>query len=180
MTSKSLTYADAGVSIDAGNALVKAIGPMARSTARPGADADLGGFGGFFDLKAAGYDERVHLDEQSDLPQFFGKCDIVVLPTLRDGSARKVLEASAAGCPVVATRLACMAEMIKDGHTGLLVPPNNHRALADALALLLASPALRNEMGRQARVHVEEHFSLEAMLDAFEAVVIPEELATAG
>ena len=49
------TYADAGVSIDAGNALVKAIGPLARSTARPGADAELGGFGGFFDLKAAGY-----------------------------------------------------------------------------------------------------------------------------
>ncbi len=55
MSQKPLTYADAGVSIDAGNALVKAIGPLARSTARPGADAELGGFGGFFDLKAAGY-----------------------------------------------------------------------------------------------------------------------------
>jgi phosphoribosylformylglycinamidine cyclo-ligase len=52
-----LTYKDAGVSIDAGNALVKAIGPIARSTARPGADAELGGFGGFFDLKAAGYSD---------------------------------------------------------------------------------------------------------------------------
>jgi phosphoribosylformylglycinamidine cyclo-ligase len=55
MSQKPLTYADAGVSIDAGNALVKAIGPLARSTARPGAEAELGGFGGFFDLKAAGY-----------------------------------------------------------------------------------------------------------------------------
>src|SRR5437870_3465657 len=55
MSQKPLTYADAGVSIDAGNALVKAIGPLAKSTARPGADAELGGFGGFFDLKAAGY-----------------------------------------------------------------------------------------------------------------------------
>ena len=52
---KPLTYADAGVSIAAGNALVKAIAPLARATARPGADAELGGFGGFFDLKAAGY-----------------------------------------------------------------------------------------------------------------------------
>jgi phosphoribosylformylglycinamidine cyclo-ligase len=51
------TYAKAGVSIAAGNALVKAIGPLARSTARPGANADLGGFGGFFDLKAAGYSD---------------------------------------------------------------------------------------------------------------------------
>jgi phosphoribosylformylglycinamidine cyclo-ligase len=49
------TYAKAGVSIAAGNALVKAIAPLARATARPGADAALGGFGGFFDLKAAGY-----------------------------------------------------------------------------------------------------------------------------
>jgi phosphoribosylformylglycinamidine cyclo-ligase len=56
MTSdESYTYAKAGVSIAAGNALVKAIGPLARSTRRPGADADLGGFGGFFDPKAAGY-----------------------------------------------------------------------------------------------------------------------------
>ena len=52
---ESYTYARAGVSIAAGNALVKAIAPLAKSTARPGADASLGGFGGFFDLKAAGY-----------------------------------------------------------------------------------------------------------------------------
>src|SRR5688500_1139216 len=51
----SYTYAKAGVSIAAGNALVKAIAPLAKATARPGADASLGGFGGFFDLKAAGY-----------------------------------------------------------------------------------------------------------------------------
>ena len=52
---ESYTYAQAGVSIDAGNALVRAIAPLARSTRRPGADADLGGFGGLFDLKAAGF-----------------------------------------------------------------------------------------------------------------------------
>jgi len=52
---ESYTYAKAGVDIAAGNALVKAIAPLARATARPGADAALGGFGGFFDLKAAGY-----------------------------------------------------------------------------------------------------------------------------
>ena len=52
---KSYSYAQAGVSIAAGNALVKAIGPLAKSTARPGAEPQLGGFGGFFDLRAAGY-----------------------------------------------------------------------------------------------------------------------------
>lgn len=51
----SYSYAQAGVSIAAGNALVKAIGPLAKATARPGANAELGGFGGFFDLKAAGF-----------------------------------------------------------------------------------------------------------------------------
>lgn len=51
----SYTYAQAGVDIAAGNALVKAIAPLARATARPGADAALGGFGGFFDLRAAGF-----------------------------------------------------------------------------------------------------------------------------
>jgi len=51
----SYSYEKAGVSIAAGNALVKAIGPLAKATARPGADAQLGGFGGFFDPRAAGY-----------------------------------------------------------------------------------------------------------------------------
>ena len=51
----SYTYADAGVSIAAGNALVRAIAPLAKSTRRAGADAELGGFGGLFDLKAAGF-----------------------------------------------------------------------------------------------------------------------------
>ena len=52
-----LTYADAGVDIDAGEALVEAIKPLAKSTRRPGADPSLGGFGALFDLKAAGYDD---------------------------------------------------------------------------------------------------------------------------
>jgi phosphoribosylaminoimidazole synthetase len=54
-----VAYADSGVDIDAGNALVDAIKPLVRSTRRPGADAELGGFGGLFDLKAAGYRDPV-------------------------------------------------------------------------------------------------------------------------
>ena len=49
----ALTYADSGVDIDAGNAMVEAIKPLVRATRRPGADAEIGGFGGLFDLKAA-------------------------------------------------------------------------------------------------------------------------------
>ncbi|WP_406858378.1 phosphoribosylformylglycinamidine cyclo-ligase [Alsobacter sp. KACC 23698] len=54
-----LTYAQAGVDIDAGNAMVEAIKPLVRATARPGADAVIGGFGGLFDLKAAGFKDPV-------------------------------------------------------------------------------------------------------------------------
>lgn len=54
---ESYTYAKAGVSIDAGNALVRAIGPLVKATARPGATSEIGGFGGFFDPKAAGYSD---------------------------------------------------------------------------------------------------------------------------
>jgi len=58
-TKDGLTYRDAGVDIDAGEALVARIAPAARSTRRRGADADLGGFGGLFDLKAAGFKDPI-------------------------------------------------------------------------------------------------------------------------
>ena len=54
-----LTYAEAGVDIDAGNAMVEKIKPLVRSTRRPGADVEIGGFGGLFDLKAAGFTDPV-------------------------------------------------------------------------------------------------------------------------
>jgi phosphoribosylaminoimidazole synthetase len=58
-TRRPVGYADAGVDVDAGNLLVEAIKPLVRETRRPGADAELGGFGGLFDLKAAGYTDPV-------------------------------------------------------------------------------------------------------------------------
>ncbi len=54
-----LTYAQAGVDIDAGNDMVEAIKPLVRATRRPGADAEIGGFGGLFDLKAAGFTDPI-------------------------------------------------------------------------------------------------------------------------
>ena len=56
---KGLTYAEAGVDIDAGNDMVEAIKPLVRATRRPGADAEIGGFGGLFDLKAAGFKDPI-------------------------------------------------------------------------------------------------------------------------
>src|SRR6476469_5511751 len=54
-----MTYAEAGVDIDAGNAMVETIKPLVRATRRPGADAEIGGFGGLFDLKAAGFKDPI-------------------------------------------------------------------------------------------------------------------------
>src|SRR5512134_1224130 len=54
-----ITYRDSGVDIDAGNSLVEAIKPLVKGTRRPGADADLGGFGGLFDLKRAGFADPI-------------------------------------------------------------------------------------------------------------------------
>src|SRR5690554_313903 len=59
LPSNGLSYKQAGVDIDAGNALVEAIKPAVRSTRRPGADGEIGGFGGVFDLKAAGFSDPV-------------------------------------------------------------------------------------------------------------------------
>ncbi|NWG46125.1 MAG: phosphoribosylformylglycinamidine cyclo-ligase [Alphaproteobacteria bacterium] len=59
MSRAPLTYAQAGVDIDAGNALVKAIGPLAKATARPGTESALGGFGALFDLRAAGFSDPI-------------------------------------------------------------------------------------------------------------------------
>jgi phosphoribosylformylglycinamidine cyclo-ligase len=59
MADKGLTYAEAGVDIDAGNRMVELIKPLVRATARAGADAEIGGFGGLFDLKGAGFSDPV-------------------------------------------------------------------------------------------------------------------------
>src|SRR3954465_7221203 len=59
MSKKGLTYAKSGVDIDAGNRMVELIKPLVKATARPGADAEIGGFGGFFDLKGAGFTDPV-------------------------------------------------------------------------------------------------------------------------
>src|SRR5262245_54306062 len=59
MADKGLTYASSGVDIDAGNRMVELIKPLLRKTARPGADAEIGGFGGLFDLRRAGFSDPV-------------------------------------------------------------------------------------------------------------------------
>ena len=101
MTSSTpLTYADSGVDIDAGNAMVDQIKPMVRATRRPGADAEIGGFGGLFDLKAAGFKD----------PILVAANDGVDLSLARQGGSEQVLSLRVIGfglngSPVLRKRL---------------------------------------------------------------------------
>src|ERR687895_590880 len=72
---KPYTYTQAGVDIAAGNALVRAIAPLAKATARPGADASLGGFGGFFDLQQAGYKDPLLVGKTAEMPGMYAPGD---------------------------------------------------------------------------------------------------------
>jgi colanic acid/amylovoran biosynthesis glycosyltransferase len=98
----------------------------------------------------------------------YGDADVFVLPCViasdgdRDGIPTVILEAMAMGLPVVSTDLSGIPEAVVDGTTGLLVRPEDPTALADALARLLDDSGLRERMGRQGRLRVEEMFDAEA------------------
>ncbi|MBV9849447.1 MAG: glycosyltransferase, partial [Armatimonadetes bacterium] len=85
------------------------------------------------------------------LLRLFADADLFVFPTRGDCLPLAVMEALAAGLPVVTTRVAALPEAVAHGETGWVVPPDDPQALADALALLIADPALRARLGEQAR-----------------------------
>ena len=86
---------------------------------------------------------------------------MLVQPSRADNLPLAVLEAMAAGLPVVGTRVGGIPELVVDGETGVLVEPEDPPALAEALDSLAASPELRRELGRAGRARGIEHFSPE-------------------
>jgi glycosyltransferase involved in cell wall biosynthesis len=99
----------------------------------------------------------------ADTAAFLAKVDLFAMPSLSEGLGVAALEAMAAGKAVVATNVGGLAESVLDGVTGILVPPRDPAAIADAIARLVRSPSLAKEMGRQGREHVMKHFTLEQM-----------------
>jgi glycosyltransferase involved in cell wall biosynthesis len=95
-----------------------------------------------------------------DVPERLASADIFVLSSRYEGMPIAVLEAMAAGLPVVATDLGGLREMITAEGTQLLVPPGDPRALADSIARLVSDPALRDRLGSANRARVEDRFSL--------------------
>jgi glycosyltransferase involved in cell wall biosynthesis len=105
-----------------------------------------------------------------DVPALLAAADLFVLPSLDDAFPTAILEAMAAGLPVVATRAGGIPEIVDDGATGLLVPPGDAAALARAVSALLADPAARRALGEAGRRRAGERFSTAAWLGRLQRV----------
>jgi len=109
--------------------------------------------------------------------------DVFVLPSYREAMPMSILEAMAAAKPVVATRVNGVPEVVVDGVTGLLVPPGNPDALAEAILKLLQNPEMARDMGIAGRKRVQKHFNLdklhEQVFALYEEVVVKKHGVTA-
>jgi glycosyltransferase involved in cell wall biosynthesis len=104
---------------------------------------------------------RVHRDLGPNDPQLlalFRTADIFALPTYADCLAVVLGEAMASGLPIITTAVGAHAEVVRDGHNGIIVPPGDVNALGTALSRLAADPSLRNQMGHVGRLLAEERF----------------------
>jgi glycosyltransferase involved in cell wall biosynthesis len=90
--------------------------------------------------------------------------DVFVMSSVSEGLGTSLLDAMACGKPVVATTAGGMPEVVDDGRTGLLVPPRDHTAMADAIVRLLRDAALRERMGAAGMARVRSEFSTERMV----------------
>ena len=93
-----------------------------------------------------------------DLPRFYADLDVLVVSSRNEGTPVSAIEAMAAGCAVVATRVGGVPDLIDDGRTGTLVAPDDPAALAAAIGRVLDDPTRAERMRRAARVDVEKRF----------------------
>jgi glycosyltransferase involved in cell wall biosynthesis len=100
------------------------------------------------------------LGHRDDIPEIWRDSTIGVLPSwYREGIPRSLLEAAACGRALVTTDMPGCREIVRDGENGLLVPPRDADALANAIQTLLGDPAMRRRMGRAGRERVEREFT---------------------
>jgi glycosyltransferase involved in cell wall biosynthesis len=124
-------------------------------------------------------DRIVFTGRREDVAAITGEIDVAVLPSLREAQGISILEAMARRKPVVASAVGGIPEVLTNGLDGLLVPPGDPVALANACIRLACSPELRARVGEAGRATVEARFSLDAMVRQIEEVY-DEELVRAG
>jgi glycosyltransferase involved in cell wall biosynthesis/peptidoglycan/xylan/chitin deacetylase (PgdA/CDA1 family) len=118
--------------------------------------------------RAAGLSDRVDfLGFQPKVATLLPTMDVFALPSRSEGIPLALLEAMAASRPCIATRVGGVPEVIEDGVNGLLVPPEDPAALANAIRRLLKDPTLRDRLGRAALEHVRKEWSEEAMAHGY-------------
>jgi glycosyltransferase involved in cell wall biosynthesis len=105
---------------------------------------------------------------RNDLASLYSAFDVFVLSSLREGSPGVVLEAMASECPVVATAVGGVPEIIQDRRSGLLVPPGDAESLASSLAELLGNGSQRDLLAHSGRARVQDRFSLDRIADQYE------------
>jgi glycosyltransferase involved in cell wall biosynthesis len=110
----------------------------------------------------------VFTGRRDDVPSVTAALDVAVLPSYREALGLVILEAMALSRPVVATNVGGIPEMVEDGVTGLLVPPRDPGALADAIVRLLTDHPLADTLGRNGYRLVRERFGVERMMAALE------------
>jgi glycogen(starch) synthase len=102
---------------------------------------------------------------REELRKYYYEADLCVVPSLADNSPYVVYEAMAAGLPVVASRVGGIPELVEDGVTGLLVPPNDPESLAEAVIELLRDDVRRKEMGQRGRERIIRLANLKENVD---------------
>lgn len=116
-------------------------------------------------VNAAGLEDRVIFTGfRTDIPQILAAVDLFVMPSVSEGLGTAILEAGAAGLPIVSTRVGGIPDIIKDGESGLLAPPGDAGALADALIRMSRNPEFAAQCGQAARRHVHQQFSEESLV----------------
>lgn len=114
-----------------------------------------------------------------DLPLIYADLDTLVVSSLNEGTPVSAIEAMAAGCPVVATRVGGLPDLVADGRTGCLVPPGDGAALAGAVAGLLDDEARSRSVREAARIDVEQRFLASRLVADLEQLYV-ELLAAKG
>jgi L-malate glycosyltransferase len=129
-------------------------------------------------IRSAGLCERVHLaGYRADVADLQAAADILVMPSLWEGLPLAILEGMYSGNPVIASCISGIPEAVRDGMDGILTPPGDIEALAAALKRLFEDDDLRRQMGAAALNRARTHFSIERMIDDYEALYwgVPQE-----